>query len=163
MTPLVIIAALLPFALVGFASVVVAAWKVRQQLKLTKLRAHPLALRRQPPNAQGMLDEHPAECPSCTTPMVMVCRNPFTPKGKAYQLPATEHFKCENGHTWFGPNQTATLNHRIQVREGLKVVDPNADTRELPSPPTNALSTEDKLRVKAALLSAEIDKTKPAP
>lgn len=125
-----VVIALAPFALVGFIGFVAAGWRTYKHLRMRKVRAHPMAMRpgRNSPNAQGLLDEPPAECPTCTTTMVVVARSPFTPNGELYSLPNVEHFKCENGHTWQGPNQERALMHRLAVRKGLKDVPADAAT-----------------------------------
>lgn len=121
-----------PFAFLGLAVAVVTTYRVARHLKMKKVRAHPLAMRpgHNSQNAQGLLDEPPEGCAVCGTPMLSIARAPFTPTGATYQLPAVEHFRCENGHTFMGPNQQANLDKRMAIRKGLKDVSVNAPTAD---------------------------------
>lgn len=77
-------------------------------------------------------DEPPTECPTCGTPRVGVARADFQPNGSPYKLAHTEHFACEFGHRWMGPNQTKLVERRLAARAKLRAVIKPTDVLDEP-------------------------------
>lgn len=121
--PLALLIVLAVPQLIGWFVMARVSWLVVKHIrKATAKPVHPLAMRQQPANAHALLDEPPTECPTCKTPMVSVRRAEFTPKDEEFKLLNTEHFGCENGHVWMGPNQTSLVQARIEARRKLQMV-----------------------------------------
>lgn len=152
--PIAVLVVIAPVLLIGLFVMARVTWLVVKHIrKATAKPVHPLAMRQQPANAQALLDEPPMECPTCKTPMVSVRRAEFTPKGEPFKLPNTEHFGCENGHVWMGPNQTSLVQARIEARRKLQPVIESATRERLAE--LNRESDLAQAEMKAGPLTAE--------